>query len=156
MPDDDLDLDLDFDTEPAQAKGPAPPSAPVPAAPPAPAKAPAPEAGAPASGASAPQPKRPAVATIRISLAERARAPFTRAAAAAWPPAWGFRSFLMGLLVLLLALVVVENWPPMRLNLFGLHADIPKALVLLADFLAGFAVAWLVLRRSNARGGPSV
>jgi uncharacterized integral membrane protein len=149
VPDDDLDLDLDFDTTPSRAAAPAPAAAPT-----APAAAPAADAPAPgpAEKAAGPQPRKPAVVTVKPSLAERARAPFARAAGTAWPPAWRFRSFLLGLLILILALVVVENWPPMRLSLFGLHADIPKALVLLADFLAGFAVAWLLLRRGNGRG----
>jgi uncharacterized integral membrane protein len=148
VPDDDLDLDLDFDTEPTRSASPAPVASPAPAQ--------APEASPPGPAAPAEQPRKPAVTTVRPSLAERARAPFTRAASAARTPSWGFRSFLMGLLVLLLALVVVDNWPPMRLSLFGLHADVPKALVLLVDFLAGFAVAWLVLRRGGPRSGPSV
>ena len=77
-----------------------------------------------------------------------------------------FRSgAVMGLVVVGFGLLDICLWylildkvvfPPEHmangLSLFGLHADIPKALVLLVDFLAGFAVAWLMLRRGNGRG----
>lgn len=141
MPEDDFDLDLDLDAAPARPAA----ATPAPAAPAEAAKAPA-EAAAP---------RRQVVAGARPSLGERVRDPFARAASRVWPPVWGVRSFVVGLLALLLALVVVENWPPMRLNLLGLHADIPKAIVLLVDFAAGFGVAWLMLRRGPGRGTPS-
>ena len=64
-------------------------------------------------------------------------------------PPWNVKTFLVGLVVLVVVLVVAENWPPMRLSLLGLHADVPKAVVLIVDFLLGFGVAWLMLRKAG-------
>jgi uncharacterized integral membrane protein len=53
----------------------------------------------------------------------------------------------LGLLILALVVVVVENWPPMRLSFLGLHADLPKSLVLVIVFAVGFLLGWLPWRR---------
>ena len=146
MPDDDLDLELDLDSEPEPLRKSRFGRKPSPAAAPA-------QAGAPAaaSGGAAPAATPPAVVPVkRLGLCSRIGAPIRGCCARVRLPAWNLRTFGIGVAVLVLLLLLGENWPPMRLNLIGLHADVPKAVVLLLDFALGFAVAWLILRRSRA------
>lgn len=62
-------------------------------------------------------------------------------------PVWNLRNFALGVLILALLVLVVENWPSMRLSFLGLHADLPKALVLVVVFGLGFALGRLLSRR---------
>jgi len=85
----------------------------------------------------------------------RMLAPVSDGASKLMPPNWTFKSFLIVLVALILLILIVENWPAMRLNFFGLHADIPKSVIIILDFALGFGVAWLVFRRSGATSGSS-
>ena len=139
MIDDDLDLDLamdDDDDEPPKRPKPVGPRAVAAAAKPAPVAA----KGAPVLPATKP------------GLVARVFAPVCGLFQRCHLPVWNARNFGLGLLILVLVLLVVENWPPMRLNCLGLHCDMPKAVVLVALFVLGFGVAWLILRK---RGAPA-
>jgi uncharacterized integral membrane protein len=159
--DDDLDLDLDLDAETPGTKAPKrglfsrrPKPAPAPPQP-APAKAaptPAPVAPKPA----APQPAADAGAADRPVTVMAARKPglFARILSPVSSrvgkipaPVWNLRNFGLGVLILALLVLVVENWPSMRLSFLGLHVDLPKALVLVVVFGLGFALGWLLSRR---------
>lgn len=77
----------------------------------------------------------------------RLTAPLTQALARLRIPAWNMRNFLLGLLALVVLAVVLDNWPPMRLNFLIGHVDIPKAVVLVVDFGLGLLVGFLLFRR---------
>ena len=139
MPADDLDLDLDLDSESAPVR-----KAPAPAAP-----------GKPTQDAAKPADAAPAgVPTKRPGILQRLCAPCKAFFGRFHLPPWNLKTFLIGLAVLVLLLVIVENWPPMRLSLLGLHADIPKAVVLAVVFALGYLVAWIGMRKPRpAEGG---
>lgn len=134
MPDDDFDLELDLDAEPerpVKAKAPPPAAAPAGASPE--------SAGTPAGPAMLP--------AERPGLIKRLLSPLARLGRLLRLPPWNLRTFGVGVAVLLLVLVIVENWAPMRLSLIGLHADVPKAAVLFVVFILGWVVARLSARR---------
>lgn len=146
MVDDDLDLDLELDSEPE-----APRKKRFGRRKPKPADASKAAAEEPAEDA----PKQVAVVPAKKQgFFGRILAPVTDLLARIRVPQWNVRNFLIGLLALALVVVVVENWPAMRLNFIGLHADVPKAVVLILDFALGFVVAWLILRRRGAAATP--
>lgn len=167
MADDDLDLDLDLDTEAPDKKAPAVRKRGLFARKPKPAPAPK-EAAAPAAVSAkatptpaAPRPAAPAAAAAdaagdkpvtvmaarKPGLFARMLSPVSSRMGRLHAPTWNLRNFGLGVLVLALLVLVVENWPPMRLSFLGLHVDLPKALVLLVVFALGFLVAWLPGRR---------
>lgn len=143
MVDDDLDLELDAEDEqePPRRRRPAG-AKPAEGAQGQDAKAAETPAEKPAAGV-------PVVPAERRSFLGRILAPVTDFFSRIKPPAWNVRNFLIGLLALVLAVIVVENWPAMRLNFLGLHVDIPKAAVLVIVFALGFALAWTVCRRRS-------
>lgn len=155
MGDDDLDLELELDEENEEPAKPKPkPATPAPKPEPAPAaKAPTPAAPRPATS----QPpveatEKPAnvMSARKPGLAARVFSPVTGALQKLRLPTWNLRNFLLGLAVLILVVLVVENWPSTRLSFLGLHADVPKAVVLVLDFALGFVLAWLLLRRKSS------
>jgi uncharacterized integral membrane protein len=97
-------------------------------------------------------PKPAVVISHKPGLCARIFAPLG-AKAAGLKPKWNLRTFVIGLLVLIVLALIAENWAAMRLSLFGLHCDVPKAIVLVAIFAIGFAAAWLTLRRKPAQAG---
>lgn len=143
MVDDDLDLELDAEDEqePPRRRRPAG------------AKLAEGEQAQDAKAAAAPEEKPskgvPVVPAERRSLLARLLAPVTDLFSRIRPPAWTVRNFAIGLLALVLVVIVVENWPAMRLNFLGLYVDIPKAVVLVIVFALGFALAWTVCRRRS-------
>ena len=64
-------------------------------------------------------------------------------------PDW--RTFLWGLLVLVLIALIASNWAPLRISFFGLYFDAPRAVVLLITFLLGMMTAWLLEVRSKRK-----
>jgi uncharacterized integral membrane protein len=170
--DDDLDLDLDLDTgapdnkpgkrglfarkpKPAPAPKKAAPATPAAPKPPAAAPAPvAPKAAAPAGAAPADPtaPDRPVtvMASRKPGLFARLLGPISSRFGRVHAPVWNLRNFGLGVLILALLVVVVENWPPMRLSFLGLHVDLPKALALVIVFALGVVVGWLPSRRKSA------
>ena len=142
MADDDLDLELDLDSEPE------PPAKARPAGRSAPERVAAP--ASPGDGSGAPAAKPAVMPARRPGVVARITAPVAGLCHRVHLPPWNLRTFGIGGVVLLLVLVFVENWPPMRLSLIGLHADVPKAVALAVAFILGFLVAWLVLRRGGA------
>lgn len=160
MADDDLDLDLDLD---AETPGEKPPKRglfsrkpkPAPGRGEAAASTPASPAAPKAAGETAPAPEAPAPAERPVSvmparkpgLFARMLGPVSSRVAKLHAPTWSLRNFGLGVLLLALLVLVVENWPPMRLSFLGLHADLPKALVLAIVFALGFLLGWLPCRR---------
>jgi len=151
--DDDLDLDLDLDSEPQPPKkkglfgrakskpasdGKPAPTADKPESKAPPAKEPADEGAAEEASA----PKKP-------GLLDRLRNSVSGSAGRIRVPDWNFRALVIGILVLLMLELARENWPAVRLNLLGLHADVPKCVALIVFFALGFAVGWLVFRRRH-------
>ena len=148
MVDDDLDLDLDLDSEPERPKRrglrgrrEAADKTPVP-----PPQTPASNAGKAATEGAA---KTPVVPAEQQGLVGRILAPVSRALGRLRLPEANAKSFLLGLLVLVLLVLAVENWPPMRLNFIGWHVDIPKTIVLAVGFALGYLVARSVCRRDQ-------
>lgn len=155
MGDDDLDLELELDEENEEPVKPkSKPAAPAPKPEPA-AAAKTPTPGAPKPSTPLPPAEgaeKPAnvMSARKPGLAARAFAPVTGAMHKLRLPTWNLRNFLLGLAVLILVVLVVENWPSTRLSFLGLHADVPKAVVLILDFALGFVLAWLLLRRKRS------
>jgi len=144
VPDDELDLDMELNSEPQPARK-TPPWAK--------ASRPAAEPGKTAEPAPATGPA--VVPARRPGILQKVCAPFKAFFGRFHLPPWNARTFIIGLAILLLLLVIVENWPPVRLSLLGLHADIPKAVVLIVVFALGYLAAWNVMRkpRKQAEGG---
>jgi len=66
------------------------------------------------------------------------------AAGAIQCPRLDWRTFLWGLLLLILIILIVQNWTPVRINLFGWYLDAPKAVVFAIYFLLGMLATWLI------------
>lgn len=61
---------------------------------------------------------------------------------------------------LLLFILLAQNWSPVRINFFGIHVDVPKAVAFVIDLGLGALALWLVQRHllgrrasSESRGG---
>jgi len=156
--DDDLDLEMDMDsTDPQRRRRPAKPAAPPPTPKsepqPAPAKPPATaEAAAePATAASeeVPPKKVKVVPSSKKGFLSRLADSIAGLLAKIPIPQWNLRNFAIGLVALIALLLVVENWPSIRLSFLGLHADVPKSLVLIIALAAGFGIGSLVFRRKD-------
>lgn len=140
MPEDDLDFDQVLD----DATPPPPPAAVKPAADKADKAEPAAAAKPAATEPAAPKP--PVVISEKPSFIGRLLSPLT-ARAEGYKFEWSFKTFLIGLALLLLLVLIIENWSATRLSFLGLHADIPKAIVLIIVFALGYAAARLGMRR---------
>lgn len=142
MADDDLDLELDLDSPPEPPKkrglfGRA--------------KAPA----KPAAGEGSEEPHKPEVVPAhKPSVFSRIATPVSENAGKVSPTAWSLKTFLLGFVGLVVLVLVVENWPAMRINFVGLHVDLPKSVVFVITFGLGFAAAWLMFRRRGDSGQP--
>ncbi len=55
---------------------------------------------------------------------------------------------LLGLLIFIL---LAQNWAPVRINIFGLYIDVPKAVAFVVNIGIGMLVLWLVQRWLSAR-----
>ena len=58
-------------------------------------------------------------------------------------PVWNLRLFAWLLLALIVLVVLLSNWAPMRFRFFGLHVEGPKALIVIILLAIGFLVGWL-------------
>ena len=59
-------------------------------------------------------------------------------------PRLDWRTFFWGLLLLILIILIVQNWAPVRINLLGWYLDAPKAVVFAIYFLLGMLATWLI------------
>ncbi len=65
-------------------------------------------------------------------------------------PDW--RTFAWGLLLLIMIVLIVRNWAPVRINVFGWYLDAPKAVVFAVIFALGMVTSWLLeMRHRRAR-----
>ncbi len=72
------------------------------------------------------------------------------------PPTLDWRTFSYGLLALIGIILIARNWAPVRIDLFGWHPDMPKAIAFIFFFLLGVATAWLwVVRAERARAAAA-
>lgn len=134
---DDLDLDLDaFDPEkhPRKPRSEAAASAAQPAA----------EADA--------KPAAKAVAARLPGLASRVGASVSAPLSAVREHRWDLKTFLWGLLGLILLVLLIENWVPMRFYFLGLRFELPRALAFIVDMAIGGLILWLWLRRKSHAG----
>ena len=82
--------------------------------------------------------RRPgAIARLLASIA----APF----ASIRMPRWDVRTFAYVLVALIVLAILIENWDPVRLNLFGLRFEMPKAIAFALDVALGAMLMWLWL-----------
>lgn len=133
--DEDLDLELELEEEPKRPKSPHPSaSAPAPNG----RRSPQTQARA-AEGGSA---SAPAILTQR-SWKEG----ISQRAASLRRFHWSLRTFLWLLLILLVIVVIAENWTPLRLYFFGSALELPKAIALLGAMAVGAVFSWLWQRR---------
>jgi uncharacterized integral membrane protein len=137
--DDDLDLDLDLEPEePVKAK-------PVeqPQRKPAedtPARKPAEASPTHKPAQAAPARKPGALARLGATIVAPLALLRTRT--------WDLKTFAYGLLALIILAILADNWALVRLNLFGLRFELPKAIAFLLDVALGALLMWLWLRRS--------
>jgi len=126
----DDDLDLELDDEPVRTErrpAPAVTVKPAPAKPVAPAKSAAPAAAAERKGW---------------------RAGLGGSVARVRQFKWNLRSFLCLLAVLIVLVVLVENWVPTRFYALGLAFEMPRTVMFVVDLVIGAALMWLWMRRS--------
>jgi len=62
-------------------------------------------------------------------------------------PALDWKIVSYGLILLLAIILVVRNWAPVRINIFGCYFDLPKAIAFALFFLLGAATLWFCERR---------
>jgi len=73
------------------------------------------------------------------------------------PPTLDWRIFSYGLLALIALILIARNWAPVRIDLFGWHPDLPKAIAFIFFFVLGLLAAWLwALRGQRARASAPV
>ena len=63
------------------------------------------------------------------------------------------RTIAIVLLILIVIALLAENWSPVRINLFGLYIDVPKAVAFVVNLALGMALLWL-WQRHQARRRP--
>lgn len=135
MKDEDLDLELELEEEPKRPKSPR-----------APASAPASDAR-PGQQAQT-RAKESGSASAPAILTQRSwREGISQRAASLRRFHWNIRMFLWLLLILLVLVIIAENWTPLRLYLFGLALELPKAIALLGAMAVGAVISWLWQRR---------
>jgi uncharacterized integral membrane protein len=66
-------------------------------------------------------------------------------------PALDWKIVSYGLMLLLAIILVVRNWAPVRINVFGYYLDPPKAIAFALFFLLGAATLWFCERRLLGR-----
>jgi len=65
------------------------------------------------------------------------------------PPPLDWRTFSYGLLALIALILVARNWAPVRIDFFGWHPDVPKAVAFVFFFALGLLAEWLWVFRSQ-------
>lgn len=143
MKDDDLDLDLDL--------GPDVPAVPE--------RASKPVSSGAQADRKAPEPAAKPTKPAKM-LPERRPGAFSRLGSQVsgqlshlGPPAWNWRNFGLGLVVLLVLLLLGTNWAPVRIYVLGLRLELPGAIAFLLSVVLGGALTWLCLRRHSAPRG---
>ena len=66
-------------------------------------------------------------------------------------PAWNLQLFSWTLLGLVIIIVLVGNWSPMRLYFIGIYIQFPKTAALLITLAIGFLAGWLAATRRQER-----
>ncbi|MCD6351902.1 MAG: LapA family protein [Armatimonadetes bacterium] len=66
-------------------------------------------------------------------------------------PKMDINTISYGLLALIALALIIENWAPVRVNIFGFYADLPKALVFIVGMGLGALVLWWVQRYRLSR-----
>jgi uncharacterized integral membrane protein len=109
----------------------------------------------PAAEAEAPAevPAAHAMSARKPGAVGRAAERLTDAVAGVHVPRMDTAAFLYILLALIAAAFLAENWAPVRVNVFGLYADVPKALAFVVTLAAGAGLLWL-WQRHRGPGGP--
>jgi len=86
--------------------------------------------------------------SIFARAGEAIRAPFSRLRL----PTLDWRTVSYGLLALIALILIVRNWAPVRISLFGWYVDIPKAIAFIIFFGLGVLAAWLWELRAQRLG----
>lgn len=124
MNDDDLDLELEEEPKrPVQRKPRPAPTAPQPA---------------PASKVPAVAPPLTTAAAKQSFLSQLRQLPRN---------ALSLRGFFVGLILLILLVLIAENWVPSRFYFLGARFELPRALAFVIDAAIGAFVMWWWLRR---------
>lgn len=90
-----------------------------------------------------------AVAARKPGLASRVGASVAAPLSAVRDHRWDFKTFLWGLLGLILLVLLIENWVPMRFYFLGCRFELPRALAFIVDMAIGALLLWLWLRRNS-------
>ena len=95
-----------------------------------------------------PPTKRPGVASAhKRGVVGRATDAVVAPLSAVRVPALDWKIVSYGLILLLAIILVVRNWAPVRINIFGCYFDLPKAIAFALFFLLGAATLWFCERR---------
>ncbi|MBC7287022.1 MAG: hypothetical protein H5T86_03050 [Armatimonadetes bacterium] len=155
MSSDDFDIELDRAEE--QVKKPVAGARPSVGGAQAPRAASAQKDGASSAGASPAQQRPPAVA-----MSSRRPGPFARAGDSIGKAVGHLRlprldavTILYGLLALIVLALLAENWSPVRINLFGLYVDVPKAVAFVVNLGLGMLLLWAIQRPRRRRTGEA-
>lgn len=105
-----------------------------------PARAPSPAAGARAMSARKPGPMGRAAERVGGAIGGMRKPRFT------------FLTFLYLLCALIIFAFLVENWTPVRIDLFGVFIDIPKTVALIISLALGMAILKLWQEHRRNRG----
>ncbi len=150
MPADDFDVELEKAEQ--QAKKPVTPPKPSPAR-----SASVAEPGE-SKASQSPPPK--AMSARRPGFFARAGDRLAHAVSRIHMPRLDATTILWGLLALIVFALLAENWSPVRINLFGVHVDVPKAVAFVVNLGLGMLLLWLIQRyqrrgAAKSEGGQS-
>ncbi|MCX7599917.1 MAG: hypothetical protein N2512_13780 [Armatimonadetes bacterium] len=96
-------------------------------------------------------PGRAAMSAKKPGAVGRAAEKLTEAVSTLRTPRVGFRELGYGLGVLVILALLIQNWAPVRINVFGLYADVPKAVAFLVTLAAGMGLLKLWQGRGSRK-----
>lgn len=114
------------------------------------------QAAAPAQESSGPRqrPAAQAMSARRPGIFARAGDRLAQAFARVHLPRLDAVTILYGLLALIIFALLAENWSPVRINIFGVYIDVPKAVAFVVNLALGMLLLWIIQRyqrRSSAQ-----
>lgn len=93
-------------------------------------------------------PRRAAMSAKKPGAVGRAAEKLTGAVSSFRTPRVGWRELGYGLGAVIILALLIQNWAPVRINVFGFYADVPKAVAFLVTLAAGMAVLKLFQGRT--------
>jgi len=101
------------------------------------------------------QPQAQAMSARRPGVFARAGDKIAQAVGRIHLPRLDATTILYGLLALIVFALLAENWSPVRINLFGVHVDVPKAVAFVVNLGLGMLLLWLLQRNQRRSAAKS-